>query len=479
MKSIFATLILFLFFLSAYAYDVPAYEVPERDWGLAMGIRNAKIPYPAEEERVSDVIPLMFYDGDIFFIRGLTGGAKLYNKDKWQFSLTGRYRYFDIPAEFQNLVRGNALDIGGELKYRINNDFETNFEIMTDDESRYYSALNARYHWESGSWELFPYATLRFKSADFNNYYFGLDGFTDPDNIRGKIDNKIGSGFDLTLGSEIRYHVISNFYLIGRAQITTLDSDTRSSPSIGSGTYGEAYLGIAFFNDKTRKKTSSLEAKPYIRVAHGWATPSNLGTILAFDWVDDEQDNQLSSIFYGHPLSDSLFGVEALDIYMTLGYVYHHSSDPYSQTLVPGQGINSLELAGLGDNPCDGTTDCTITYDDQPTNEYVLGVKMYYNIHWPVHFRLGVAEGVSYIETVSNLEQREMDKKGYRSSNLMNYIDVTADFSLGDVFGVKQMNDLYLGVGIHHRSSIFESASAFGRIKGGSNYNSLYLQYHF
>ncbi len=474
MKNIFASLILSVFTLSAHAY-----EVPEKDWGIAMGIRNAKIPYPAKEERVNDVVPLMFYDGDIFFIRGLTGGAKLYNKDKWQFSLIGRYRYFDIPAEFQNLVRGNALDIGGELKYRINNDFETNFEIMTDDESRYYSALNARYSWESGSWELFPYATLRFKSADFNNHYFGLDGFPDPDNPPGTIDNKIGSGFDLTLGSEIRYHVISNFYLIGRAQLTTLDSDTRSSPTIDSGTYGEAYVGIAFFNDKTRRKSSSLQAKPYIRVAHGWATPSNISTILSFDWEDDEQNNQLTSLFYGHPIADSLFGVEALDIYMTLGYVYHHSSDPYSQTLAPGKGINTPELAGLGNNPCDGVTDCTITYDRQPTNEYVLGVKAYYNINWPVHWRLGIAEGLSYIETVSNIEQREMDRKGYRSSNLVNYLDFTADFSLGDTFGVKEMSDLYFGVGVHHRSSIFETSSAFGRIKGGSNYNSLYLQYHF
>ena len=72
-----------------------------------------------------------------------------------------------------------------------------------------------------------------------------------------------------------------------------------------------------------------------------------------------------------------------------------------------------------------------------------------------------------------------MDRKGYRFSNLMNYIDVTADFSLGDTIGVKQMNNLYFGVDIHHRSSLFESASAFGRIKGGSNYNSIYLQYHF
>jgi len=187
----------------------------------------------------------------------------------------------------------------------------------------------------------------------------------------------------------------------------------------------------------------------------------------------------MTSIFYGHPLSDALFGVEALDIYMVTGYVRHLSSDPYDQTLAPGEGINSDDFVGLGNNPCNGSDPCTITYDTQPSNEYVLGLKLFYNINWPVHWRLGLAEGLSYIDTVTNIEQREMDRKGYRSSNLMNYIDVTLDFSLGDTFGVQAINDLYFGVGIHHRSSIFETSSSFGRIKGGSNYNSMYLQYHF
>lgn len=475
MKNIVTAFILFVFTLSAHAN-----EIPEKDWGIAIGIRDAKIPYQGKQERVNDIIPLLFYDGDIFFIRGLTGGARLYNKDKWQFSLIGRYRYFDVPAEeFQNLTRDNAFDIGGELKYRINNNFATSFEIMADADSRYYAALNTRYHWKSASWDLFPYITLRFKSADFNNHYFALDGFTYLDKPLGTIDNKIGSGFDLTLGSEIRYHIISNFYLIGRAQLTTLDSDTRSSPTISSGTYGEVFFGIGIFNDKIRKKSSALKAKPYLRVAHGWATPSDIANILVFDWDNDEQDNQLTSIFYGHPIADSLFGVEALDIYITLGYVYHHGSDPYSQTLAPGQGINTLEFAGIGNSSCDGVTDCTIFYDNQPTNEYVLGIKAYYNINWPVHWRLGVANGLSYIEKVSNIEQKEMDSKGYHSSNLMNYIDVTVDFSLGDVFGVKEMNDLYFGIGVHHRSSIFGTSATFGNISGGSNYNSIYLQYHF
>ncbi len=109
----------------------------------------------------------------------------------------------------------------------------------------------------------------------------------------------------------------------------------------------------------------------------------------------------------------------------------------------------------------------------------MLALKAYYNFKWPTHWRFGFAEGISYIEDVTNIEQREMDRKGYRSTKLMNYLDVTADFSLGDAFNYNEMRDLYFGIGVHHRSSIFESNSTFGRIKGGSNYNSLYLQDHF
>lgn len=465
--------------LASFSPGSWAAEIEEKDWGIAIGYRIAKIPYPTEEEQVSEFIPLMFYDGDIFYIRGLTGGAKLYNDDQWQIDLKARYRYFDIPAEFQNLIRGNSLDVGGEIKYHITDDLDASIELMSDDDSRYYSTLNARYHLDSGPWDILPYATLRYKDADFNNHYYGLDGATDPNDPTNSLDNKIGSGLDLTIGGEFRYHVASNFYLLGRAQLTALDAETSDSITIEDGIYGEVYLGIAFFNDKTKKTKSKLKSKPYFRVAHGWATPSNLGDIMTFNAEDDEQHNQLTSIFYGHPLADSLFGIEAWDIYLTTGIAYHHSSDPHDQTLEPGLGINSSEFVGLGDNPCDGVSDCTITYDRQPTWEFVLGIKAYYNFDWPVRWRLGVAEGLSYIETVSNIEQREMDRKGYRSSELMNYLDFTADFSLGEAFGVKSMNDLFFGIGIHHRSSLFETSSAFGRIKGGSNYNSIYLQQHF
>lgn len=426
-------------------------------WGIAMGFRIARIPYPTAEQQVSDVIPLLFYNNKYVFLRGNTLGLKLYDKDEWQFSFIGRYRYFDIPAEYQNEIRGNGLDLGLQGKYRFSSVLQSNLELLADDEGRAHASIDARYAWDSGSWELLPYAGLHWKSAEFNDRYYGLDGFDDPNNPGTTFSNKIGSGWDMTLGSEARYHVISNLYLVGRAQVTTLlDSGTRDSASINRDTFGEVYLGVAFFEDKTKVSKPSLDAKPYWRFAYGWATPSNMGDILLrWDVEDDPQNNQMMSVFYGHPVSDSLFGVESLDVYITPGFVYHRPADPYTD---PDSGV---------------------TYDSQPTTEYVLAAKLYWNLKWPIRWRLGAAEGISYVKDITNLEQRELDNKGYRPSNLMNFIDISIDLNIGDLFNATSMRDLWFGYSLHHRSSIFETSSAFGRIKGGSNYNTLYLQYHW
>jgi outer membrane protein len=83
------------------------------------------------------------------------------------------------------------------------------------------------------------------------------------------------------------------------------------------------------------------------------------------------------------------------------------------------------------------------------------------------------------VTEIPYLEQSEMDRKDYRPSKLLNYLDFSLDIELGDLFKSKKLEGLWLGVSIHHRSGIFESASAFGRIAGGSNINCIHLQYHW
>ena len=48
-------------------------KAPEK-WGIAMGIRSARIPFDTNKSVVNDVIPLFYYDNGRLFIDGLEAG---------------------------------------------------------------------------------------------------------------------------------------------------------------------------------------------------------------------------------------------------------------------------------------------------------------------------------------------------------------------------------------------------------------------
>jgi outer membrane protein len=108
-----------------------------------------------------------------------------------------------------------------------------------------------------------------------------------------------------------------------------------------------------------------------------------------------------------------------------------------------------------------------------------MAMKAYYTIKWPLRWRFGFGEGLSYSTEINGLERADILSKYEKASKLLNYLDFSLDVNLGDITTVKQLDTLWLGYSIHHRSAIFEESSLFGRIKGGSNYNSVYLQWHF
>jgi outer membrane protein len=402
---------------------------PEK-WGIAMSIRSATIPFDAKKSVVNDIVPLIFYDNGRLFIDGLEFGYRLFQGKNWQLSPFARYRFFDIPKEYQNAVRESGLDLGGQLTYSFTDGFHTDFEVLSDEEGRWYANLTPTFTFEREPWDFKTYARFRWKSADFNNRYYGL-GREAP-----------GSGVDARIAAEIRLHVWRNLYLLGRGSLLFLDSDTRDVSFVDDSTQAEGFLGIGFFNDK-KEPVHTLASKPYIRLAHGWGTESNLGEILTGNREKDPYNNQLTSFFFGVPLADELFTLP-IATYLTPGIVHHHSSD----------------------------------VQDRST-EYVLAVKFYYTIQWPTPWRLGFAEGVSYVDRIPYLEEKDMQEKGYRPSQLLNFLDFSIDLDLGRLFRVERLENLWLGYSIHHRSGIFSTSSAFGRISGGSNYNTVYLQYHW
>jgi len=403
----------------------------EQNWGIAAGLRLARIPFDTEEDTVTNFIPQLFFENDLIFLRGLEGGIKITGDEVWQLNALGRLRYFDIPKSFQNEIQEDTVDLGVQVRYLPGAHVFVELELLSDPNFRLHSNVRTGLELENGDLEWSPYLNFNVNSSDFNDHYYGLDR------------EDIGAGIDISAGIKAQYHLVSNLYLIGSYQLTVLDHHVRESRFVDKDFLDETFFGIKISNEDTKSRRKTLRNTPYIRVAHGWGTPSSLGEIISGHTENDPYNNQLTSVFYGHPLTDELFGLP-LDIYLTPGVVWHWSSEvqPSSQ-------------------------------------EYVVAIKAYYTFTWPISWRFGAAEGASYISRVTYIEESELNNKGYEVSKLMNYLDFTLDISLGELFRTKDLNGLWLGYSIHHRSSIFEAASHFGRIKGGSNYNTVYLQWHF
>jgi len=401
----------------------------EQNWGIGFAVRSGSIPYAAQDDTVSSIVPMLFFENEYIFLHGLESGLKLYESDDWRFSAITRVHYVDIPEEYQNEIQADTNDVGLQARYKMNHDQFIDLEMMSDLDGRTFSNLRYGASLENGSLDYKPYVQLQWNSSKYNSYYYGLN------------QESVSSDLDTSIGINAKYHIISNFYLLARAEATYLGKEARQSTYVEDDIQGEVYLGIGFFNDKTKERKEKLDMTPYLRLAHGWATPSNLGDILGGDIEKDPYNNQLTSLFYGYPLTDKLFSLP-LDFYLTPGFVFHHSSKVQDST-----------------------------------QEYVLAIKAYYTLPLPWKIRLGVAEGFSYANDVTYIEKTEFDEKEYKPSKLLNYLDFSVDVHLGDIFG-ENLDQLWLGYGIHHRSGIYETSSRFGRIRGGSNYNSVYVQWH-
>jgi hypothetical protein len=66
---------------------------PPKDWGLAIGVRTASIPFKAEVDHVNDILPLMYYHGERFNLHGLSSWYVLLPKKHWEINALARFRF--------------------------------------------------------------------------------------------------------------------------------------------------------------------------------------------------------------------------------------------------------------------------------------------------------------------------------------------------------------------------------------------------
>ena len=401
------------------------------EWGVAMALRSASVPYASKDKTTSDLFPLFYYEGERFFLRGDYGGMKIWEGDKFGFNALARHRFTDIPNEFIDRVNGNTLDMGLQAFWKLNEQSQLQFDVLSDPQGRFHSAARWAGDYSKPKWRFFPELELRFTGSDFNSHYYGVGSYD------------LNGGVEARARFKARRRVISNLHLEGKVEGGWLGSEASKSPAVEDDFAYEVYLGFGFYDGEERAAVSTLEAKPYWRLSQGWGSSSDFqNMILGERNTEDGVDVNSTSIFYGHPIADSLFGAP-IEMYITPGFSYHYAS---------------------------GAQDAS--------TEWTLAFKGFYTFPTPWRLRLGIAEGISYADSLTYYENIDMQEKGVEGSKLMNYLDLTLDLNIGDVFKSNKLDDLWLGYGIHHRSGMYGSSSAFGDVSGGTNFANIYLQWH-
>jgi len=192
------------------------------------------------------------------------------------------------------------------------------------------------------------------------------------------------------------------------------------------------------------------------RVAYGYASEKDLGEILLnADFSKHPIDLSVVAVDAGYLLKSGLFGLP-IDLYAKGGLSKFNEVNSFR--------VGVREYSGFSD-----------------TYEVLAYIKLLYNLDFAGNrVRFGFGEGVSYVNDllVSEVYDATDPNTGVEdpTSQFLNYLDITIDFDIGRLIGMKSMEDVYFGYLLKHRSGVF---GLYNGVHGGSNYNSLYLEMNF
>ncbi len=437
MKPLFLLIFWYIFLGNVTAFATLSERSPEQ-WAVGIGMRSARSPFVSDKKPSADVIPYLQYKEGLFELNGLEARLTVYrpNHSRWKLNLLGKYRFTDIPQNYENNFKGGAFDFGLEGAFHSENSILVQAQLLSDRKWKKYFVLRMSSLFPMNNLLIEPYSWVQIKSSQFNDKYFNI-GNKDSTN-----DFGLGLGYTLGVGMKLKYQLLSNLHLYSDFNLSVLDEKTKGNQFTEHSVIHSNYVGL-FISQKSGHKKNYLKSKRYLKTTYALATPSDLQDIFLGKIKSDRYQHRLFSIAYGIPISDRLFGLE-IPLYFTPKVVQHFSSEVQSSF-----------------------------------NEYVLAIKAYLPFQKPFKWRLGFGEGLSYVERITFVEGSELAKKGFAGNRLLNYLDFSMDVHLGSAFGLKALNSFWLGLSIHHRSGIFKSSSLFGRISGGSNYNGLSLYYDF
>ena len=421
--------------------------------GLGLVFRTERSPYEGAGFR-HDFVPTYLYEGKRFYLHASRAGIKLLDDvGPHRFDLILDYRFEGFPYDKipQSLAgmrnRSPTLDFGAAYRYRTNwGDLKADllhdaYNLNNGSELR----LGYSYDWHSGRVHLRPAITVSARSAQLNNYYYGVAA---DEATAARPAYNPGAGIDTWVGVYGMYDLTDKWRLLAALGVSTISATVRASPIVrDERIQPAAFVGVAY--DFGSYRDPHPDGNPlYVKLLYGKATDCNfLPTVtLRCGSLSTQDSTRVAGIELGKPFMEQVHGWP-LDFTGYAGLLHHDE--------------NGLQR------------------DVWQLNLYMKA--SYYGFPWGdrVKTRLGLGVGVSFTDHILFVEQRDQVRRGRNTSKILNYLDPTIDVSVGDIAGSRSLKETYFGFGVSHRSGIFGTSQLLGNADGGSNYIYSYIESKF
>jgi outer membrane protein len=416
--------------------------VPQGDAGFGLSWRLERSPY-RDSDRRYDFLPLVVYDSRYFYVHSYRGGLKV-ERDTWRTELFVQRRFEgfasdDVPTSMVGMARrhfGTDIGVGGSLRLGSGTGYAELLRDAGNASEGSEMVLGYRYErWWQGRLRFRPYARLSWRDEKLNNYYYGV---RPEEATPERPAYTAGSGFNTELGLQAVYRLTAQYQLLAGFALSRASSEIRGSPVVDGDTVPSATLGL-LWTFAPQPLPAGARKPAIVRFFHGASSDCDLLVIVTLQCTTTHTQDPTSvwAIEVGEQLVERLNGWP-IDMAAFVGLLRH-------------------EERGLQD-------------DFWQLNAYLKAY--YYGFPWRnrLRTRLGFGTGLSYATKAPFMEQRDQAIRGRDTSKLLLYGDPTLDFSVGDLFSVRELRETYLGVGVSHRSGIFGSSRLFGNVAGGSNY---------
>ncbi|HEX2197748.1 MAG TPA: MipA/OmpV family protein [Burkholderiales bacterium] len=414
-------------------------------------VRMERSPYRGAGNR-RDFIPMYLYEGDLVFLRSNSVGLKLEPSGVGRVELFFRHRFEgtpfeDIPPSLAGMARREpGIDAGIGAHWA--GVWGTAYAELLQDASTASEGselrLGYKYPWRRGRLSAWPYAFLALRSSELNDYYYGV---RPGEATAGRPAYEAQSGVGGELGVLAAYPLAGRWRLLAGASLAWLPRTAAESPIVEQRVQPRFTLGALY--DLSPQTDPWTSTRPLIvRAYYGQSSDCDVVPIatLRCTSTHTQDKTDIAGIDFGRPFITGL-NDWPVDLAGFVGIIRHKEK---------------------GFQP-----------DFWQVNLYLKA--WYYGFPWSARLRtrLGLGVGLAFAEEVPLAEQRDQALRGRGTSKLLQTLDPTLDFSLGDLVASPRLRDTFLGVGVSHRSGIFGTSHLLRNVDGGSNYIYGYVESSF